>query len=311
MVSIKTVAVLGGTGNLGPSIVSELLSAGFTVTGLTRLTSSNSTPAYPDSVSVHKVDFGSFDSLKSAFSGQDAVVSVVGSPGIGAQKVAVDAAIAAGVKRFIPSEFGVNTRKVRDWPIGKILKGKVEVVDYLIEKVKEGVNGGEFGWTGVSTGLFFDWGLENHGLSTVNLKEKTSSIVDSGNEKFQVSTLAQVGRAVVGILQHPEETKNKYLVTSSFQVSQNELIKAVEELTGEKFPVVKREKAEELQKAGEEKLAVGDFRAFLDFLRAYNHRDGAGNAVSEEESGNGLIGLGYEDLRESVRAWLVKAGVVE
>ncbi|KAK4176587.1 hypothetical protein QBC36DRAFT_290382 [Triangularia setosa] len=304
MVSIKTVAVLGGTGNLGPSIVRQLLSAGFTVTGLTRLTSTNSTPAYPDTVTVHKVDFASFDSLKTAFDGQDAVVSVVGSPGIPAQKLAVDAAIAAGVKRFIPSEFGVNTRKVRDWPIGKILKGKVEVVDYLIERE------GEIEWTGLSTGLFFDWGLEKHGLSTINLQGKTSSLVDSGNEKFQVSTLAQVGRAVVKILQRPEETRNKYLVTSSFQASQNEIIKVVEELTGEKYPVVNREKADDLQKAGEEKLAVGDFRAFIDFLRAYNHKDGVGNAVKEEESANGLIGLEYEDLRGSVREWLVKAGVI-
>ncbi|KAK4197380.1 hypothetical protein QBC40DRAFT_207219 [Triangularia verruculosa] len=304
MVSIKTVAVLGGTGNLGPSIVHQLLSAGFTVTGLTRVSSTNSTPIYPDSVTVHKVDFASFDSLKSAFDGQDAVVSFVGSPGVPAQKLAVDAAIAAGVKRFIPSEFGVNTRKVRDWPMGKILKGKVEVVDYLIEKE------GEIEWTGLSTGLFFDWGLEKHGLSTINLKDKTSAVVDSGNEKFQVSTLAQVGRAVVKILQHPEETKNRYLVTSSFQVSQNEIIEAVEELTGEKYPVANREKADDLQKAGEEKLAVGDYRAFIDFLRAYNNKDGAGNAVSEEESANGLIGLEYEDLKESVKEWLVKAGVV-
>ncbi|CAP65965.1 uncharacterized protein PODANS_5_11570 [Podospora anserina S mat+] len=304
MVSVKTVAVLGGTGNLGPSIVHELLSAGFTVTGLTRFSSTNSTPAYPDSVTVHKVDFGSFDSLKDAFSGQDAVVSVVGSPGVSAQRLAVDAAIAAGVKRFIPSEFGVNTRKVRDRPMGAILRGKVEVVDYLIERERE------IEWTGVSTGLFFDWGLEKHGLSTINLDDKTSSIVDSGNEKFQVSTLAQVGRAVVGVLKHLEETRNRYLVTSSFQVSQNEIIQAVEELTGEKYPVVKRERAEDLQRAGEEKLAVGDYRAFIDFLRAYNNADGAGNAVGEEESSNGLVGLEEEDLRECVRGWLVRAGVI-
>ncbi|KAK4665084.1 uncharacterized protein QC763_511570 [Podospora pseudopauciseta] len=304
MVSVKTVAVLGGTGNLGPSIVHELLSAGFTVTGLTRFSSTNSTPAYPDSVTVHKVDFGSFDSLKDAFSGQDAVVSVVGSPGVSAQRLAVDAAIAAGVKRFIPSEFGVNTRKVRDRPMGAILRGKVEVVDYLIERERE------IEWTGVSTGLFFDWGLEKHGLSTISLDDKTSSIVDSGNEKFQVSTLAQVGRAVVGVLKHLEETRNRYLVTSSFQVSQNEIIQAVEELTGEKYPVVKRERAEDLQRAGEEKLAVGDYRAFIDFLRAYNNADGAGNAVGEEESSNGLVGLEEEDLRECVRGWLVRAGVI-
>ena len=78
---------------------------------------------------------------------------MVGSPGIAAQKLAVDAAIVAGVKRFIPSEFGINTRRVRDQPIGKIVAGKIAIVDYLEEKAKE--NSG-FTWTGLTTGLFFD-----------------------------------------------------------------------------------------------------------------------------------------------------------
>lgn len=124
------------------------------MTAVTREGSTSSTPAFPDGLNVKKVDFNSLDALKAAFAGQDAVVSVVGTLGVGAQKVAIDAAVAAGVKRFIPSEFGINTRKVRDTPIGKILAGKIAIVDYLEETVK--ANPG-FSWTGLSTGLFFDW----------------------------------------------------------------------------------------------------------------------------------------------------------
>lgn len=132
----------------------ELLSAGFTVTGVTRESTTNSTPKFPDGIDVKPVDYASFDALKAAFDGQDAVVSVVGTLAIGTQKTAIDAAVAAGVKRFIPSEFGINTRKVRGTPIGKILAGKIAVVDYL-EKVVAREEG--FSWTGLSTGLFFDW----------------------------------------------------------------------------------------------------------------------------------------------------------
>ena len=82
-------------------------------------------------------------------------MSVVGAPGVPAQRVAIDAAVAAGVKRFIPSEFGINTRKVRGTLIGKILAGKIAVVDYLEEVVAKG--DGAFTWTGLTTGLFFDW----------------------------------------------------------------------------------------------------------------------------------------------------------
>jgi hypothetical protein len=82
-------------------------------------------------------------------------VSVVGTLAVPQQKTAIDAAVAAGVKRFIPSEFGINTRKVRGTPIGTILTGKIDVVDYLEEVAAKGDGG--FSWTGLSTGLFFDW----------------------------------------------------------------------------------------------------------------------------------------------------------
>jgi hypothetical protein len=154
--TLLTPSLPQGSGNLGPSIIHELLSAGFTVTGVTReaSASTNSTPKFPDNLPVKSVDYASFDALKAAFQGQDVVVSVVGTTAIGDQKTAIDAAAAAGVKRFIPSEFGVNTRKVRGTSIGKILTGKIAVVDYLEEKAR-GVEG--FTWTGLSTGLFFDW----------------------------------------------------------------------------------------------------------------------------------------------------------
>lgn len=136
-------------------------------------------------------------------------------------------------------------------------------------------------------------------------------MVDSGNERFQTSTLAQVGRAVVHVLQHPDETANKYISTSSFNVSQNEIISAVEDLTGTKFPVTARQSSADLQKLGEEKLAKGDWTAFFDLLKAWNNGDGRGNALSEEESGNKLIGLEGEDLKTVLREWLRKEGVLK
>jgi putative NADH-flavin reductase len=140
-----------GSGNVGKPIVDELLAAGFSVTALTR---PSSTATFPDGVTVKKVDYESSDSLKEAFAGQDAVVSAIATPAVGGQQIIVDAALAAGVKRFIPSEFGINTRIVGGTPIGKILTGKVGTVDYLASKAKENP---DFSWTGLSTGLFFDW----------------------------------------------------------------------------------------------------------------------------------------------------------
>ncbi|KAK4246570.1 hypothetical protein C7999DRAFT_41992 [Corynascus novoguineensis] len=284
MVSIKTVAVLGATGNLGPAVVKELVTAGFDVTAVRRAGSSESQTSLPPGVvAIKTVDYTSFDDLKAAFDGQDAVVSVL-----------------ATASRFIPSEFGINTRKVGGTSIGKILAAKIDTVDYLEQLVAKGE---VLTWTGVSTGLFFDWGLERTGLGVLNLKDKTATVIDSGNEKWYASTLAQIGRVVAGILKHPDETANKYLSTASFNISQNELVALVEELTGSKLTVTKISSAD-LVRVGEEKLAAGNFGAFVDFLKAHNAADGAGNGLTEEQSANGLVGVPYEDVRATVESWL-------
>lgn len=299
MAPIKNVAVIGGSGNVGKAIVQELLAAGFVVTALTR---SSSSSTFPDGVKVKKVDYESIDSLKEAFGGQDVVVSAIATPAVQGQKTIIDAAIAAGVKRFIPSEFGINTRITGGTAIGKILSGKVAIVDYLDEKSKSNP---EVTWTGVSTGLFFDWGLDN--IASVDFDNKTVRVVDSGNEKFQASNLKYIGKAVASILKHPDQTANKYLSVASFNVSHNEIIKVVEELTGTTF-TVDRVDSEELQKLGEEKLSKGDFSAFLPLLQRWNFADGKGHAVKPGDSADELLELPKDDLKESIRAWLTKNG---
>lgn len=100
------------------------------------------------------MDYDDPDSLKAALAGQDAVVSAIASAAVGPQQQKLaDAAYAAGVRRFVPSEYGLNNRLVRGLPIGKILAGKTRLVDDLQGKAERDPR---FSWTGLSTGLFFD-----------------------------------------------------------------------------------------------------------------------------------------------------------
>ena len=100
----------------------------------------------------------SHKSLVEVLTGQDAVVSAVGPLGTEIQKTVIDAAIAAGVRRFVPSEYGYDTI---NWPKGMIadiafaMKSKKEVLDYLVQKTKE--EGCGLNWTGVGSGAFLDW----------------------------------------------------------------------------------------------------------------------------------------------------------
>ena len=73
------------------------------VTVIKRLSSSASFPA---SITVRTADLSSVDSATAASEDQDAVVSTVGTAGLPGQSVLVDAAVAANVKRFLPSDFG-------------------------------------------------------------------------------------------------------------------------------------------------------------------------------------------------------------
>lgn len=131
---------------------------------MTAIAREESTSSYPAGVEVRKADLSSLDALTKAFVGQDAVISTIATSAVGGQNVLADAAIAAGVRRYIPSEFGINTRKLASEVLGKMLQAKTAHVDYLIEKAKSHPS---FTWTGLATGLFFDWVCDESLLPSV------------------------------------------------------------------------------------------------------------------------------------------------
>ena len=69
------------------------------------------------------------------------------------EKGDIDAAFAAGVKRVIPAEFGVNTRTLTHPGMRKILQAKIDTLDHLIAKSQEKP---DFTWTAISNSFFLD-----------------------------------------------------------------------------------------------------------------------------------------------------------
>jgi hypothetical protein len=111
-------------------------------------------------VKVIKSDF-SPESLAVAFKDQDAIVSTVGPTGKRAQTKLIDAAVAAGIKRFIPSDFAYKSydmseleRRVPALYQRLAAIGNQMVLNYVQEKAAR--NPG-FTWTAMGGGLFFDW----------------------------------------------------------------------------------------------------------------------------------------------------------
>lgn len=182
---------------------------------------SRSPNAHPDArVYVQQVDYSSVESLTNALVGQDAVVNTLGIGTVSRETHLrlVEAAHATGVKRFIPSEFGGDTAH----PLTAKLPVYADKVDVLQRLYELSQKSSQFSYTAVANGAFLDWGIKHNFL--VNFAGPTTPIYDHGDVKFSATTLSTVGKAVAGVLQHLEETKNRYVYVSEAEVTQNQLV---------------------------------------------------------------------------------------
>lgn len=250
MSAYKNIAVAGAAGDLGSAVFKALIDSNkFNLTVLTR---AGSTSKFPSDIKVIEVDYESLDSLTSALQGQDAVVSALGSLAIPSQSLLIDAAVASGVKRFLPSEFGSNLAipSVRKLPV---FKTKVDIEDKLTALASEG----KISYTFVYNSAFLDWGL-GHGLF-LDFKKAEATLWDGGNTEFSTTTLASVGQAVVGVLTHPAETKDRVVYIQDTVTSQKKLLEIAKELNPSKQWTVKEAKIDDATAASDANIAKGIF----------------------------------------------------
>lgn len=111
----KRIVVAGATGQLGKLIVKNLLERGAFVIALSRESSEQSLESHPN-LQLIRVDYRDSSSLEKACSGVGCVVSALS----GLRDVIVDAqvqllaaAVRAGVKRFIPSDYCIDYRPLK------------------------------------------------------------------------------------------------------------------------------------------------------------------------------------------------------
>lgn len=208
---------------MGPVILEQLLAAGFQVKVLSR---EGSNHKLPDSVEVAPVNYGSLDSLVAALQGQDALVSTLASQALDKQLLLIEAAAKAGVKRFIPSEFGSDTLHDKTSRLPSF-QSKVAVQDAL--KRKAATPGG-LTYTIVVNGPFLDWGVMIGWI--VDLKKREINLWDGGERLFSTTTLASVGKAVAGVLRHPAATENRAVYVHDTAMTLRALADKAKAVTG-------------------------------------------------------------------------------
>src|SRR5271166_3345226 len=113
-----TIAVAGATGHLGGRIVNALLDRGAHVRALVRAGTDSDKLAklQRPGVTPAQADMSNVSELTQACAGASCVVSALQGLRdvmIDAKSVLLDAAIAAGVPRFIPSDFSIDFTRLR------------------------------------------------------------------------------------------------------------------------------------------------------------------------------------------------------
>jgi putative NADH-flavin reductase len=267
---IKNVLIAGATGSLGAPILAALLAEpSFNVTILTRASSS---AKFPANVPVRSVsDAFTTEELTEAFKGQDAVVSALTTGAVTKDTLAyrlVDAVIAAGVKRYIPSEFGTNNLDPRARSMVPVYDAKGAALEYLQKKAKE--SQGRLTWTSFACGSWLDWALDpskSGNFLGFNVKERKVTVWDSGKSRFAITTSSNTGLAVVRSLlpAHYKATANQQVYLADFMTDTLSILDALEKATGEKWSVDKKSSNDEL--AGlRAKYDGGDFNAAFALL---------------------------------------------
>lgn len=156
----QTIAVIGATGQVGSQTVRTLLKLGHNVIAITRNLQSDLSgklKEFKDNGAhiAEVTDMQDKTQIMAAIKGADTLICC--APGdqtviTELEPIWLEAAIASGVKRFVPTEFGCHTRGV-DYGDGILFDYKKD----LHEKIfKSGI-----GWTFIYTGGIFDYFLPN------------------------------------------------------------------------------------------------------------------------------------------------------
>jgi hypothetical protein len=215
----------------------------------------------------------------------------------------VDASVAAGVKRFLPGEFGsVMNDATSKLPV---FANKVEVEQQLEAYAREG----KITYTYLFNGPFLEWGLKM-GL-ILNMAQYKPEIYDGGDNLFSTTTTETIGKAVRAILAHYEETKNRAIFIQDTLTSQNKLLAIARKLTpGKKWETVPVDTAE-MKAHSDANIGKGmfDLNTMYAYLYVANFGEDRAYGAHFQKLDNELLGIKEkteEEIEETVKTYLPK-----
>lgn len=237
--------IVGATGHLGQEVVKACKTAGDEIHALvrpeTRKDAKKMRGLEAAKAKVHEGDLKNYDSLVKACQAVDNVVSMIGSMQIGDEMPLIKAVKEAGVKRFIPSDFGLDPAATGPKSC-VVFDGK----SMMHKAIKEA----SIPYTFVHTNGFFSYWVMTLGDLTKIMGGKLPpaevNIYGDGNVKGSFVSTSDIAAVTARVL-NDSKMQNKEVRIIANTMTQNELVNLWQKMSGKsvkKVPV----SAEDLEK---------------------------------------------------------------
>ncbi|KAH6613112.1 hypothetical protein C7974DRAFT_476192 [Boeremia exigua] len=232
-----------GTGNLGRPILQHLASTQkFNITLLVRREPA-SYDNLPSNITIKQIDISKRSSLVDALAGNDATVvftSMLPYNNMdGLQLELINASIAAGVKFFVPSEWGPDTaggNGATTFRIGPdtlpptpIIAMKRAVHNYLLVRSAES----KINFATLHTGNML---LNVNVFASIDVQKRTALLPEGGRHLFSVTSQKTLGNALVNLLSRYPENKNTFHYICDGETSLHQIVLAVQKASGSQEP---------------------------------------------------------------------------
>jgi uncharacterized protein YbjT (DUF2867 family) len=290
---------VGGTGGLGIEVAKGLVTAsGFEdKVALIRSESEKSQKLAELGWRVVVVDFEDASALKNSMKGVKVVVSTLSGGSLKALECALmDAAHAAGVSLFVPSQFGIDYRCWNgSFPF---FETKSDVLKHaeLIGIPTLSV------FTGGFSEVIFDY--------LADIPHHKATVVNGGNTLYSFTRRSDIGYVLAQALANPKYNRGGFLSICAETIPYKSALKVIEEVYCIKFEIEDLTGADAHQRE-QDLLAKGDMKSFLDSFFLHMLADPVYNGstgfdVSKEADNHGHI---MEPLRTSIESTLNKSSV--
>ncbi|KKY21360.1 putative isoflavone reductase family protein [Phaeomoniella chlamydospora] len=230
--------LIGATGTLGRKILDALLDQ-FHATSISLILRKKPEAggirqhSFPVDIRAHYVsDYADSEEVTKALQGCDVLISALSHKASHCELILVKAAIAAGVRRYMPSEYTVNIDDAEYRTAGTsnpISKGRIEWADQLRQIA---VDEEKIEFTTIVPCAFIDYCLET-GWWGFNIKKQTvPTKLAQANSPRTGCTLDFTAEAVaMSLRMPPERTRNKRIHIAETTYTGKDILSALERVT--------------------------------------------------------------------------------